>query len=86
MGWDQDFFKSFLVNIGDRNRIFMDRAIDLMEKHNKPIVFVEMQFLGDDSLVDLEQDRSVIFTAPEKAAAVLQKMRVYCEWLNRAGG
>jgi acyl-CoA synthetase (NDP forming) len=86
MGWDQDFFKSFLVNIGDRNRLFMDRAIDLMQNHNKPIVFVEMQFLGDDSLVDLEQDRSVIFTAPEKAAAVLHKMRVYCEWLNRAGG
>ncbi len=86
MGWDQEFFKSFLVNIQERNHQFMDRAIELMDRYSKPIVFVEMQFLGDDSLVELEQGRSVIFTAPEKAAAVLQKMRIYHEWLNRRGG
>ena len=86
MGWDQEFFKSFLVNIQERNHQFMDRAIELMDRYSKPIVFVEMQFLGDDSLVELEQGRSVIFTAPEKAAAVLQKMRIYHDWLNRRGG
>ncbi len=29
MGWDQHAFKSFLVSIRDRNRVFLDRALEL---------------------------------------------------------
>jgi acyl-CoA synthetase (NDP forming) len=86
MQLDQGFFKSFLVNINERNRMFLDRSNELMVEYGKPIVFVEMQFLGDDQLVNLEQGRAVIFTDPEKAAAVLHKMRVYNEWLCRDRG
>ncbi len=86
MKMEQGFFKSFLASIQQRNRFFLNRCNELIQEFGKPIVFVEMQFLGDDQLVDLEQGKSVIFTDPEKAAAVLHKMRVYNEWLNRPRG
>ena len=83
MGWDQTAFKSFLVNIRDRNRMFLDKAIELMERYGKPIVNVEFMLGSDEQLVELEDGRSVIFTAPEKAAGVLEKMHQYGLYLRR---
>ncbi len=85
MGWDYDSLKKFMVRIEDRNRNFLQRALELMKTHNKPIVNVELQFIGDEHLVRLEAGKSVIFTAPENAAGVLAKMRDYCIYLERKG-
>lgn len=86
LGWDQTSFKSFLVNIRNRNRLFLDRALELMQRYGKPIVNVEFMLGSDEQLVDLEEGRSVIFTAPEKAAGVLRKMYDYRRFLERSQG
>jgi len=83
MGWDQNAFKSFLVNIRNRNRAFLDRALELMERYGKPIVNVEFMLGSDEQVVELEDGRSVIFSAPEKAAGVLRKMHEYGRFLAR---
>ncbi len=85
MGWDQPAFKSFLTNIRDRNRGFLERAHELMKMHGKPIVNVEFMLGSDEQLVELEGGRSVIFTAPEKAAGVLRKMHEYGKFLSHLG-
>jgi hypothetical protein len=55
----------------------------MMSEYRKPIVFVEMQFIGEESLRDLEAGDTVNFTAPEKAAVILSKMLQYRRYLER---
>ena len=44
-----------------------------------------MQFIGEESLRDLEAGETVIFTAPEKAAIILSRMLGYRRYLERKG-
>lgn len=77
--------KGFISELRNRNRRFLRKAHDLMDTYMKPIVFVEMQFVGEEYLRDLEAGESVIFTAPEKAAGILAKMLHYQRYLKRKG-
>lgn len=82
MEMSQDALKSFMVELEDRNHRFVGRAKQMMREYEKPIVFVEMQFIGDEHLRDLEAGEAVIFTAPEKAADILSKMLAYRRYLE----
>ncbi len=84
MGWDQQQLKNFLVNIKDKNRSMLEHMLELSRTYRKPLINVEMQFIGDEALVELEAGRGVIFTSPEKAAQVLAKMLRYAEFLKHA--
>jgi acyl-CoA synthetase (NDP forming) len=77
--------KGFISELRNRNRRFLRKAHELMNTYMKPIVFVEMQFVGEEYLRDLEAGESVIFTAPEKAAGILAKMLHYQRYLKRKG-
>jgi len=44
-----------------------------------------MQFIGEESLRELEAGETVIFTAPEKAAVILSRMLSYRRYLERKG-
>ncbi len=80
-----DALKSFFVELKDRNIRLLSRAKELMRSCKKPIVFVEMQFIGEESLRELEAGETIIFTAPEKAAVILSKMLEYYRYLSRKG-
>jgi acyl-CoA synthetase (NDP forming) len=84
MNMTEDALKSFFVELKDRNLEFLDRARELMDAYRKPIIFVEMQFIGDEGLRDLERGKTAIFTAPEKAAVILAKMLEYNRYLQRS--
>ncbi len=84
MGWDQQQLKNFLVNLKDKNRSLLESMLQLTREYAKPLINVEMQFIGDDALVELEGGEGVIFTSPEKAAQVLAKMLGYAEFLKHA--
>ncbi|OFW61587.1 MAG: hypothetical protein A2W01_07885 [Candidatus Solincola sediminis] len=83
MEMSEDTLKGFFVELKDRNTRFLTGAKELMRTYEKPIIFVEMQFIGDDSLRDLEAGDVAIFTAPEKAAVILAKMLEYRRYLDR---
>jgi len=83
MEMSEDALKGFFVELKDRNTRFLSGAKKFMRTYNKPIIFVEMQFIGDDSLRDLEAGEVAIFTAPEKAAVILAKMLDYKRYLDR---
>ncbi len=85
MEMSEDALKGFFTELKGRNIRLLDRAKELMKAYGKPIVFVEMQFIGEESLRDLEAGETVIFTAPEKAAVILSKMLQYRRWLERKG-
>ncbi len=85
MEMSEDSLKSFFTELKDRNVRLLTRAKELMRQYRKPIVFVEMQFIGEENLRDLEAGETVIFTAPEKAAAILSKMHSYRRYLQRKG-
>lgn len=84
-GWDQQQLKNFLVDLKEKNRTMLDRMLELSQAYGKPLVNVEMQFIGDEALVELEGGRGAIFTSPEKAAQVIAKMLRYAEFLEHAG-
>lgn len=77
--------RGLISELRNRNRRFLRKAHELMSAYDKPIVFVEMQFIGEEYLRDLEGGESVIFTAPEKAAGILVKMLDYQRYLKRRG-
>jgi len=77
--------RGLISELRNRNRRFLSKAHELMSAYDKPIVFVEMQFIGEEYLRDLEEGESVIFTAPEKAAGILAKMLDYQRYLKRKG-
>lgn len=85
MEMSEDALKGFFTELKGRNIRLLNRAKELMLAHNKPIVFVEMQFIGEESLRDLEAGDTVIFTAPEKAAVILSRMLQYRRYLERKG-
>jgi acyl-CoA synthetase (NDP forming) len=85
MEMSDDALKGFFVELKDRNLRLLARSKELMRKYEKPIIFVEMQFIGDDSLRDLEAGETVIFTAPEKAAGIISDMLEYRRYLERKG-
>ncbi|MGQ9475854.1 MAG: acetate--CoA ligase family protein [Actinomycetota bacterium] len=85
MEMSEDALKGFFTELKDRNLRLLARAKDLMRTYGKPIVFVEMQFIGEENLRDLEAGETVIFTAPEKAAGILSKMLQYRRYLQRMG-
>jgi len=85
MDMSEDAMKSFFMELKERNLRLLNRAKELMKTYQKPIVFVEMQFIGEEGLRDLEAGETVIFTAPEKAAAILAKMLQYRRYLERKG-
>jgi acyl-CoA synthetase (NDP forming) len=85
MEMSEDALKGFFTQLKDRNIRLLARAKELMRTHGKPIVFVEMQFIGEESLRELEGGETVIFTAPEKAAVILSKMLQYRRYLERKG-
>lgn len=85
MEMSEDAMKSFFMELKDRNLRLLARAKELMRTYGKPIVFVEMQFIGEENLRDLEAGETVIFTAPEKAAGILSKMLQYRRYLRRKG-
>lgn len=82
MEMSEDALKEFFMELKDRNLYFLSRAKELMRVYNKPIVFVEMQFIGDESLRDLEAGEVAVFTAPEKAAVIIAKMLEYRRYLD----
>ncbi|MDY6795797.1 MAG: CoA-binding protein [Actinomycetota bacterium] len=84
MEMGNDALKTFMVDLEGRNRDLVARAKELMTTYDKPIVFVEMQFIGDEHLRNLEAGEVVIFTAPEKAAVILAKMLRYQQYLDRS--
>jgi acyl-CoA synthetase (NDP forming) len=79
----EDALKGFFMELKGRNLHLLSRAKELMQTYQKPIVFVEMQFIGEEGLRDLESGGTVIFTAPEKAAGILAKMFEYRRYLGR---
>lgn len=83
MEMSEDALKSFFTELKGRNIRLLTRAKELMKEYEKPIVFVEMQFIGEESLRDLEAGETVIFTAPEKAAIILSRMLEYRRYLER---
>ncbi len=83
MEMSEDALKSFFIDLKGRNIRLLARAKELMREHGKPIVFVEMQFIGEESLRDLEAGETVIFTAPEKAAVILSRMLQYRRFLQK---
>ncbi len=85
MEMSEDALKGFFTELKGRNIKLLKRAKELMRTYDKPIVFVEMQFIGEESLRDLEAGETVIFTAPEKAAAILSRMLQYRRYLERKG-
>jgi len=85
MEMSEDAMKSFFTELKERNLRLLRRAKELMLTYRKPIVFVEMQFIGEENLRDLEAGETVIFTAPEKAAGILAKMLSYRRFLERHG-
>ncbi len=85
MEMSEDALKSFFTELKGRNIRLLSRAKELMRTYNKPIVFVEMQFIGEESLRDLEAGETVIFTAPEKAAVIISRMLQYRRHLERKG-
>lgn len=86
MEMSEDALKSFFTELKGRNIRLLSKAKEFMRTFEKPIVFVEMQFIGEESLRDLEAGETVIFTAPEKAAVILSKMLRYQRYLERKGG
>ncbi len=84
-GWDQQQLKNFLVNLKEKNRSMLDRMLELARAYEKPLINVEMQFIGDEALVELEGGKGVIFTSPEKAAQVIAKMLRYADFLRHEG-
>ncbi len=85
MEMSMDAMKSFFMELRERNLRLLARAKELMNAYHKPILFVEMQFIGEENLRDLEAGETVIFTAPEKAATILAKMLRYRRYLERDG-
>lgn len=85
MEMSEDALKSFFTELKGRNIRLLNRAKELMRTYDKPIVFVEMQFIGEESLRELEAGETVILTAPEKAAVILSKMLQYRLYLARKG-
>ena len=85
MEMSEDALKGFFTELKGRNIRLLARAKELMRTYQKPIVFVEMQFIGEESLRELEASETVIFTAPEKAAVILSKMMQYRRYLERKG-
>lgn len=85
MEMSEDALKGFFTELKGRNIRLLRRAKELMSACDKPIVFVEMQFIGEESLRDLEAGETVIFTAPEKAAMILAKMLQYRRFLEHKG-
>jgi len=85
MEMSEDALKGFFTELKGRNIRLLSRAKELMRTYNKPIVFVEMQFIGEESLRDLEAGETVIFTAPEKAAVIISRMLQYRRYLERKG-
>ena len=85
MEMSMDAMKSFFMELKERNLRLLARAEELMSAYRKPILFVEMQFIGEENLRDLEAGETVIFTAPEKAATILAKMLRYRRYLERKG-
>jgi len=85
MEMSEESLKGFFTELRGRNVRLLSRARELMRDHGKPIVFVEMQFIGDENLRDLEAGKTVIFTAPEKAAWILSRMLQYRRWLESRG-
>ncbi|MEJ5186104.1 MAG: CoA-binding protein [Candidatus Geothermincolales bacterium] len=81
----EDSMKAFFADLRNRNERFLHKAVELMREHDKPIVFVEMQFIGEEYLRDLEAGKTVIFTSPEKAANILAKMLQYRRHRERVG-
>jgi acyl-CoA synthetase (NDP forming) len=77
MHMSRDSLKSFVEELSERNRLFVDRTAELIQETGKPVLLVEMQFIGEDHLRDLEAGRLVILTAPEKAALILSRMLAY---------
>jgi acyl-CoA synthetase (NDP forming) len=82
MEMSDDALKSFFRELKGRNISLLARAKELMRTYEKPIVFVEMQFIGEEGLRDLEAGETVIFTAPEKAAVIISKMLQYRRYLE----
>jgi acyl-CoA synthetase (NDP forming) len=85
MDMSEDALKGFFTELKGRNIRLLIRAKELMTTYNKPIVFVEMQFIGEESLRDLEAGETVIFTAPEKAAIIIARMLQYRRYLESKG-
>ncbi len=85
MEMSEESLKGFFTELKGRNLRLLARAKELMREYEKPIVFVEMQFIGDEQLRDLEAGETVIFTAPEKAAWMLSRMLQYRRWLESKG-
>ncbi|NPV58948.1 MAG: hypothetical protein HPY75_04705 [Actinobacteria bacterium] len=85
MEMSEESLKGFFTELKGRNLRLLARAKELMREHGKPIVFVEMQFIGDENLRDLEGGETVIFTAPEKAAWIISRMLRYRRWLESKG-
>ncbi len=85
MEMSDESLKGFFTELKGRNMRLLARAKELMREYGKPIVFVEMQFIGDEHLRDLEAGEAVIFTAPEKAAWILSRMLQYRRWLESKG-
>ncbi len=85
MEMSDDALKSFFGELKGRNVRLLARAKELMRTYEKPIVFVEMQFIGEEGLRDLEAGKTVIFTAPEKAAGIISKMLQYRRYLEAKG-
>jgi acyl-CoA synthetase (NDP forming) len=83
MEMSEDAMKGFFTELKDRNLNFLRKAKELMRTYQKPIIFVEMQFIGDESLRDLEAGEVAIFTAPEKAAVILAKMLQYGRYRDK---
>jgi hypothetical protein len=85
MEMSEDALKGFFTELKGRNIRLLSRAKEMMTSFGKPIVFVEMQFIGEESLRELEAGETVIFTAPEKAAVIISKMLQYHRYLERKG-
>jgi acyl-CoA synthetase (NDP forming) len=85
MEMSEDALKSFFMELKGRNLRLLSKSKELMTAYKKPIVFVEMQFIGEENLRDLEAGENVIFTAPEKAAGILARMLGYRRYLERKG-
>jgi acyl-CoA synthetase (NDP forming) len=87
-GVDRDFHRQARRFAEDLEAQYIQRVIELMDQHNKPIIGVSLAKGPDDkTVVESEEHpyKGVFFAAPEQAVKSLSRMCRYREWRTREG-
>ena len=83
-----DFYLQLEQLSDDLEARYVERVIELMSIHNKPVVGVSLvKGHGDNTVIESDQHphKGVFFSAPEQAVKSLSRMCRYREWRMREG-